>query len=259
MPDLYKFTTDSQTWRFTDGKRTINYGGADYDPQPVERARWDRSLDDQDIVIMGPADIEPFSLFREFNPSSVLELEIRNSDTGDVELLGKVVKATYDDSGKKKVELRLTTLTNVIQGDLPASRYSPGCNNALFDHECELDRNDWKVSFPAADAVFPTRLQIQHPSIGTLPSGSPDAPGAAADGYYAGGYAENGAERIYILAHTGSVITVITPFIRLLDVTISVFAACDKSRSTCIDKFDNEKNFTGFPFVPTKNPVTHGF
>ena len=78
--------------------------------------------------------------------------------------------------------------------------------------------------------------------------------GIQPDGYYYLGEAVaviNGATyRRMIVAHTGNEIVIQYPFIGLTaPVNITVYAGCDKKAETCLNRFNNILNFTGFPYM----------
>ena len=247
MADLYHFSTENTDWYITDAKRSIVYALQTYEPAAVSRERWDRTIEDQTIYINGPEDLAPFDQFKKYNPSNVLTLTIRNSVTTDIELFGKVLTASYE-GRKGTCQLQLQAITNNIRGDLPTHRYSPGCNWALYDGDCTLDKNNFNVTFPAAAATFPDDFTIQHPSIASEP-----------DKTFNSGHVENGQERLFIVRHESDTIKVMNPFNIIAALNIVVYQGCNKRRNTCITKFNNEINFGGYPFVPEKNPVTEGF
>ncbi|MBQ3675664.1 MAG: phage BR0599 family protein, partial [Campylobacter sp.] len=60
--------------------------------------------------------------------------------------------------------------------------------------------------------------------------------------------------------HKGDKITLMFPLKSLSTADlVYVYAGCDKTIKMCRDKFNNSINYGGFPFVPSKNPVTQGF
>lgn len=69
----------------------------------------------------------------------------------------------------------------------------------------------------------------------------------------------NGIRRS-ILAHEGGQLLLDTPLLTelLAGAKVSVFAGCDKARTTCQGKFGNAKRFGGFPFIPIKNIYESG-
>lgn len=257
MPEIFTFTTPLDTWRFTNAKKLVNFMGNDYPPAPIKRDKWDRGLSQTDLSLTGPADIEPFSLYIGFNPSHPVDIEIRNVLTGDIEFVGTVFSAQFTPK-KSLVTFKIRDLFQRLRGDVPSRRFSPGCNWALYDDFCTVDRDLFKVSFPVSEAVISEDMfTIQHPNLSMLGGITPTP--ASPDNFFTSGFAENSLERVYIVKHEGDTITVISNFVRLAGITIEVFAGCNKLRNTCKDKFDNEVNFGGWPFVPGRNPVTDGF
>jgi hypothetical protein len=78
------------------------------------------------------------------------------------------------------------------------------------------------------------------------------------DGYYIGGVVEFPAEneKRTIVANSGNTITMIYRMVHLEDNdTVNVYPGCDGRNTTCRDKFDNIRNFLGFPYIPIENPA----
>ena len=62
-----------------------------------------------------------------------------------------------------------------------------------------------------------------------------------------------------IVGNSGGDFTVRFRFVELeVGDTVTVYAGCNKSVSTCRDKFNNLDNFLGFPYTPTESSVLRG-
>lgn len=255
MPELFKLETEIDTWYFTNAKVAITYDAQEYIPAAIKRDKWDRGLGSSDLTLQGPADIEPFNLFVGFNPSHPIDLEVRNTDTGDIEFVGTVFAARYN-SKRSLVIFKVRDIFQRFRGDVPSRRFSPGCNWALGDELCTVNLDDFSVSFAVNSTVI-GNFSLQHPAIAAFPPAAPEP--SPVDGYFTAGWVENGFERVYVVGHTGDTLQLISNFVALREPTFKVFAGCNKSRDTCLNKFGNEPNFGGWPFVPGKNPVTDGF
>lgn len=165
-------------------------------------------------------------------------------DSRDIIFYGRITQAEFKDS-----ECTLTVvLESWLNKEFPNGLYQYTCNNVLFDKNCRLNQEDYRIN------VFLGK------SEGTY---------LYADAFanYADGYFENG--RIYfdgrvrmIKAHKGKKLTLQYPFHRNPFNWVSVIPGCDKLFKTCVKKFKNADNYTGFPYVPPtdaeKNPTGKG-
>lgn len=87
---------------------------------------------------------------------------------------------------------------------------------------------------------------------------------ALPDGWFTGGMLEapNGTKS-YIAEHVGAVLTLNRISGALADafntegpgLAITLYPGCAHDYVTCRDKFDNEDNYGGFDYIPTKNPM----
>ncbi len=78
------------------------------------------------------------------------------------------------------------------------------------------------------------------------------------DGWFSGGIVQ-GPEgfRRSITGHSGRQITISRPLSSLESgVEVALYPGCDRTLSTCINKFNNKNNFLGFPWLPKANPFT---
>jgi len=114
------------------------------------------------------------------------------------------------------------------------------CNNALFDELCSLSRAAYEVT---ATISAVSGMTLESATFATVP-----------DGYWFLGQAtftKSGETQFALItAHTGNTITL---QYRFTDIEVSddvvVVPGCDKKASTCLDKFSNIINHTGFPYL----------
>jgi len=65
--------------------------------------------------------------------------------------------------------------------------------------------------------------------------------------------------RRMILSHVGDTVTLTAAILGLAPgSTVTAFAGCDHTISTCDSKFNNRENFGGFPYFPSINPFAGG-
>ncbi len=125
-------------------------------------------------------------------------------------------------------------------------KFSKNCRHALYGRGCNLDPEDFRVDAHISDISADGVILV-------VPEAS-----AQPDGYYMGGMvrASDGVLR-FIKSHTGSQIIINREYSGLVDSgSIGIYPGCDRSLPTCANKFGNNLNHGGFPFVKEKNPFT---
>lgn len=162
---------------------------------------------------------------------------------------GTVRSVSFKDSGRTAL-LQALPLTAGYARPLPRQTFQGLCNHYLYDARCTLDR----------DSVL-----FKHSGTVTSVSGAViTVTGAGAfsvlSDFFEAGYAEfdNGTQtdQRLIVSQSGNDLTLITPFHDDVTGQIVVVRAGCKHRlvTDCKDKFSNELNFGGFPYVPKQNP-----
>jgi uncharacterized phage protein (TIGR02218 family) len=244
MAELYKFSSSNKTWLYTDARLSKKLNGILYAAQPIKRTQWKGTLDDAQITLTMPIDLPPASLAIALYVTSTVWLYVY-STAGVMRFNGRMISATYK-TKTNKCELKFTALSSVLDGEIPNRRMSRSCNWNLGDSRCGMALSSHKISV-AVSATTISKNTITHSSIG-----------AYADGYFAGGYVVCGYERQYIMGHTGTTISLLAPFTTSTSDNFVIYAGCDKSKTTCANKFSNTLNFGGYPFLPSKNATVYG-
>lgn len=159
---------------------------------------------------------------------------------GIVLFVGRV--AEIDPGGDTRVTMKVKAETIVLEEPMPRNYWQMECKNSLFDQGCSLLKNFFAVA--GSVEAGGDRLTINWSS-------------ATADYYDLGTItvesgANIGASRT-IRKSNGSSLVLVTPFeydFAVGDI-FKAYPGCDLSRQTCKNKFNNEDNFRGFPYVPT--------
>ena len=125
--------------------------------------------------------------------------------------------------------------------------YQLACNNRVYDDRCKAV----KASFTVATTI--TAVDNIRVTVGSS--------GSIGNGELSLGTMVNtrtGEERS-VYNNTDNLIEITYAF---LDAEIGdevlLILGCDNRMSTCVDRFDNVANFTGFRYIPAKNPFTQG-
>lgn len=114
------------------------------------------------------------------------------------------------------------------------------CNNALFDELCGLNRAAFEVTANISAAVGTT---LESADFAAFP-----------DGYWFLGNAtlvKGGDTQVALItAHTGNTISLQFRFTGIeTGDDVVVVPGCDKRAATCLDRFSNIINMTGFPYL----------
>lgn len=249
--ELYRFEGTYGNYFYTTQQEEATYLGEAYEPATMRRSAvktGTKEDDGLDCNIEMPVSI-PLArdyAFRTTPPRLWLTI-YRYHTLDDVKTYwsGPVVAITVQ---RGRATLRSPSALNyALGGNCPSIYYQTPCNRVLFDEGCKVSR--------IAHSVATTVVDVNGRSLSVASIGGKPA------GYFIGGelVAASG-ERRMIIGQAGTDITLNYPFARLSKTqTVTLVAGCDHAyEGDCANKFANQKNFGGFPFVPTVNPFTDG-
>lgn len=143
--------------------------------------------------------------------------------------------------------LKIKSILELLNINLPKSVFQPGCIHTLFDHACTLDRAANTHAFAVNTAYgIPTTTFVPIAGLVSTPT------------YYELGVvlftsgANAGISRS-IKGQTGNFITLALPLPAAPSNGDSMLLTpgCDKRQSTCSSKFSNQNNFRGYPYIPS--------
>jgi uncharacterized phage protein (TIGR02218 family) len=147
-----------------------------------------------------------------------------------------------EEIGRSSAKLTVNALVQLLSMQLPRTLLQPGCTHTLFDAECALVKSNFARSSAAAGGCTPNKVNT------TLTD---------PDGYYDNGQIvfTSGVNSGLVKAvrlYSGRVIYFNSPlpFAPNAGDTFTVYPGCDKTQSTCQNKFNNLQNFGGYPYVP---------
>lgn len=149
------------------------------------------------------------------------------------------------DIDRTKVSFNINGFTELFNQPIPRNLYQTNCLNTLYDSACTLSQISFAIS-------------------GTVSSGSTgsviNCGLSQATGYFTLGKMQftsginNGLWRTVqqYIHGSPSTININIPFYTSPSAsdTFTIYPGCDKTMSTCTNKFSNLVNFRGFPFIP---------
>jgi len=170
-------------------------------------------------------------------------------DTSDLRVMykGVVRSVAFIQQGALSA-LSVIPISEAFDKTIPDRTFQAPCNNILFDDDCKISPGLWSYE----DEV--TAVNANTISVHGLGA-------SKGDGWANGGFVSYGVlDYRLVLTQTGDVLTLVLPFYEpILGNDVTVYAGCDHCLTgDCQNKFDNTVNFSGFPYVPTKNIFATG-
>jgi uncharacterized phage protein (TIGR02218 family) len=255
--ECFEFVTTFETYRYTSYDREIVVASKTFEPLAMKRtplrigSSEEDSLDVQ-VEIPQTCKLAKDSAYVLTPPR--IDLTIYRAHLGtdldtDYVVYWKGPVASITLSANKALFRIPGQFANALAGHVPGSFYQSPCNHVLFDGGCKVIRADFMVN---TTVVGVAGLVIELDDIDGRP-----------DHFYEGGELVNlsTGERRMITTQFGPLLTVTSPFGSLVaGDNVQATAGCDHAfLGDCKNKFDNNVNFGGFPYIPPINPFTEGF
>ncbi|MCK4248666.1 MAG: phage BR0599 family protein [Candidatus Omnitrophica bacterium] len=147
---------------------------------------------------------------------------------------------------RKTVKLYATSVLDLLKATVPKLIYGEQCPHRLYDNYCQITKSTWERAGSAASGSTKTRIYASVFNYASNP-----------EGYFVLGELKmtsgaNNDVRRTVRSHSNGYVEVYIPFdfdIAVGD-TFLAYAGCDKSGTTCHDKFSNYVNFLGFEYTP---------
>jgi uncharacterized phage protein (TIGR02218 family) len=245
--ELYRFTRGLRIWTYTTADTPILFNGETYTPTTMRRGELpineEKNSSTLDVFIDPTADVvAEFISGSTPTPTGLILMRRHRDETVATEqavlFVGQIGQVEF---GEGEAHFVCVPIQQSVQRRVPRMLYQTQCNNMLYDVNCTVN--------PAL-FTFAGHISAINGLVVTVPeaSGKPD-------GYYNGGYIKDGETFVFIQTHVGTLLTVlaITPALLVGD-NITTTAGCDRTRATCVAKFNNLDNFLGFPYIPDQNP-----
>lgn len=260
--ELFKFEGTYENYYYTSATRKIVYGvdafnkPIVYMPVPLQRTEIAAGTEQDDglnITIDMPVTLDLIAVYGFEDSPPMLQLTIfRYHALDDIVAywVGPISTITIND-GIATVQSD-SELAALLTSDFPNVYYQSPCNFVLFDARCQVIEANY-----SGNAVLGV-VNGQTISINAIPIG---ISGISLDGKLIGGEIKlSSGERRMIVGQIGVVLSVNFPFSRTkLGDVVSITAGCDHAYTgDCKNKFANQRNYGGFPFIGTDNPFRDG-
>jgi hypothetical protein len=240
--ELYTFTTNAGVFRRTSLNVNHVHGGNTFTAIPITRSQVEGSTTDQaqelritlplsDVIVRNSLPVLPSTF--------TFLLQRKQLVSGEVETLWDGVVVSIQVTGRDATLLVPSVMDAALGSNVPSAYFQPKCNHSLYDTRCQMQR----VNFDLATTITAVSgLTVTVASVG----GNPDNWFTAGDVLRA---ADN--DRRLIKSQVGTTLTLSMPFppTVALPASVTLFAGCDLSMRTCVDKFANGVNFGGHPYI----------
>ena len=248
--ELYEFLEGTSAYRYCTGTEPVVYETRTYLPSPITRDRVKQGADafKNNMSITLPRSNSFALSYITFTPDLSTSLTIYRGHLGDGEFIvywkGRVLGAEITNN---TITLDCESVFTSMRRPGLRAKFEYTCRHALYSPQCGASAAANEVTGSVA-ATFSGNTVLQVAAAGSLPNG-----------FFTGGFIKIANATRFIVAHTGSNLTLTRPFNgSVLTASCSIYPGCDHLRSTCNDKFNNVLNFGGFSWIPRTNPF-NGF
>jgi len=246
--ELYEFTFPTgDIIRLTSYPENVEFQLNIYESTPITRSEISRKIHEEgNLDIQITANETLIKLLASYTlPKVDIKIYRYFLDSGDYRVVF-AGQTTAIGSSNYMVVLRAVPVSARFKFQIPPFMYQVYCNNQLFDKRCRLSASS-----------FVQTVTVTDNRDGKLTS---SVFADFSDDYFTGGYVQYMNEYRLITDHVGDTIYLQVMFDESVDgKQVFVYPGCDKNPSTCKNKFNNFSNFTGFPYIPTRNPAIWGF
>lgn len=290
--ELFHFKAEGQNWRYTSTDQHIFIEGfaanPDADPDnifevydnqnvfisvPIQRSEIEQTNDisKSDLQINMARNVPIAERLITKMPENVMSLTIYRSHVVASELTGDELEYYFNDAAGTLYESsnpvtiwkgrvisfsfkgdELTINCESVYTSLKRygllSKYQYICRHALYSQgpgRCNVNKEAFKFE-STVTAIDGLDITVENAS-------------SKENGWFVGGFVYFGSYTYrYVTGHNGDVIRLnkSLPYDIEEGISITMYAGCDHSFTTCRDKFNNLLNYGGFPHIPLTNPFS---
>ena len=246
--ELYHIWKGDVHFRYTSGDVAVIYNGETYAPATINRKStvYDEKLEVNTLTVQFSYVTDPALEFIAVTPTDLIWISVHKlhrdmlvEETTNI-FIGQIKSMSFQGSD---VQVKCVGFEHFLKQVVPRYRYGPGCQHTLFDGRCGLTASNYATTLKL-DSISDDGMTLTSTVFGGYP-----------DGYFTLGYFTFGNYSRMITNHVGDIIE-LRYFIVSLKAgdEIVAYAGCDKTRSTCINKFNNLNSNFSFPHIPRDNP-----
>ena len=241
--ELYRFSSGNRVWTYTTTDTPQTHNGETYAPVAIGRSeiqsRNELSKANLDVRIDASSDLARYLVTNYLE--QIVGLTVFEKDGASFDTIWKGRLASVK-PGTAEVTLAFESIFTSLRRPGLRARYQRSCRHVLYGRGCWLNKDNF--------AIPGTLGQINGDNVQVLEAANYPS------GYFMGGMirAPDGSLR-FVIHHVGDVLTLSRKHEGLVeDSQVTLYPGCDRTKETCISKFNNLSNFGGFPYIPVKNP-----
>lgn len=250
--DLFEFKHGDKTWYLTSAAKAVEHNGHTY--LPLVSGRGDITDEDIDkceteVNFPYPAainnaeneDLQALFINKIYFESVYVTIfELYKNETLVI-FKGRVTQPKFDDDSNM-MTLVCSTAESYQNRNILTRKFQKTCANKIYDRFCGLNFEDWAEELTVTGI---TGLVVTFSATNSYPDRFFDRGLLHANGIYTS-----------IIKSTTSTLTLYRANLEIaVGDVIKVAPACDQSRQSCYEKFNNHLRFMGFPNIPNSNPV----
>lgn len=257
---LYEFVTPDTSYYFTDYPILINWNSIDWSSIAIKHSEIKQSneLSKNGISISLPNTGIFSDIFKGWSPDYTMTVTVRRGHFGASDTLVYWKGRVASHLPKNQIlELKCESIFTSMRRPGIRARYQRNCRHSVYGPGCNLDKSNF-----ATNGILSSYSGL----VLTISAASGED-----DDWFLGGAVEfpDGSFR-FITDHTGSAITISRPS-RFVAETVAgygenyglyyggipviLYPGCDRTLTTCLNKFNNLDNQGGFKWIPSKNPL----
>jgi uncharacterized phage protein (TIGR02218 family) len=246
--ECFKFVQGATTWKYTSADAAIVLPEGTFEPEAIRREEEEFSDEDvtESVNISMPLNLSLAAAVLPGTHQETIWVTVYRAHRGQEAsriraFTGMVASASASES---EVLLSCTSISAVLEREIPLLAMQNQCNLALYSSACGLDK------------MFPLWRNAVH--LDTVEGCIVSATGLNNhdDQYYRGGMLESYlGERRFIADHQGNTVILMSPMSTLVAGDYAyAYWGCDHDAETCLKKFGNLPNHLGWRYIPGHNP-----
>ena len=244
--ELYLFNIATEFFAFATSVEPVTHEGKNYAPSSISRDTIKQGVDPfrGGLSIRLPRSSSFGQKFINFAPNETVSLTIFRGHSSDGEFVtywkGRVLSGGVTDN---EITLSCESVFSSIKRPGLRASHEINCRHVVYSIQCKASAAAFETIGTVTGSLNGGTL-IQVSSAATKP-----------DGWFTAGFMVVDGVRRFIKAHQGINLTISRPFgFNANTRQVRMYAGCDHLLATCANKFNNEENNGGFPFIPGINP-----
>lgn len=253
--ELYFFSRNDETWRFTSADYNFNDNGnlpipfsGEFLSRLIKRSSIAQGLEavKNSVKLEVAPNFEIVDQFRGLPDPGVISvtmIRLHPTDTSfEYQILwtGRVLGSKIEPD---RAELNCEPVTVSLKRNGLRRLYSKVCTHVLYGNECGVSRQPQYFIVNDIDGL---KLTLDA-NTGVINN-------------FAGGYIEDqlGFNKTMVESSGGFEMILSRVMKVAIGDEITAYTGCNHTTSDCVNKYNNIENFGGFPWIPTKNPFDTG-